>query len=105
MPIYKKGKTGNSAGLAAGVVCLNQNMPFIPGDVQCATTYDFPVAYKVAEKGTSAGILAGEPALKFWLIEAAVEVERRGVRCISGDSGYMVPYQKGVAAAVDVPDG
>jgi hypothetical protein len=32
MTIYQKNETGRSAGLALGVVCQNQNMPFIPGE-------------------------------------------------------------------------
>lgn len=105
MTIYRRKKNGSNAGHAVGVVCLNQNMPFIPGDVQCATTFDFPVVYKVAEEGTSAGILEGVPEMAGWLTEAAIDLESQGVRCVSGDSGYMVPYQKGIANAVDVPVG
>lgn len=105
MPVYQRNRVKHTHGYAVGVVCLNQNMPFIPGDVQAATTFEFPVIYKVAEKGTSAGILEGEAELEGWLTEVALDLESEGVHCITGDSGYMVPYQKGIAGAVDVPVG
>ncbi len=103
MTVYKRTNPSRSTGHSLGVVCLNQNMPFIPGDVQCATTFDFPVIYRVAKEGTSARILAGDSRLEGWLSDVAVALEQEGVRCISGDSGYMISYQRAVASAVDVP--
>ena len=101
--VFKKTKFNSGPGYAIGVVCLNQNMPFIPGDVQCTSTFDFPVIYKVALEGTSAKILAGDPGMGKWLNDVAVELEKRGVKGLTGDSGYMVPYQKDIARSVDIP--
>ena len=103
MPIYKRPRPGRTAGIAVGVICLNQNMPFIPGDVQAATSFEFPIKYRVSMDGTSARILAGDERLEGWLSEVAIALEQDGVRAISGDSGYMVTYQRAIANAVDVP--
>ena len=102
-PTYKKNKFNSGPGYKMGVVCLNQNMPFIPGDVQCASTFDFPVIYKVAEEGTSAKILAADLGMGKWLGDVAIELEKKGVKGLTGDSGYMVPYQKDIARSVDIP--
>ena len=103
MTKYKRTRSGRTSGIAVGIVCLNQNMPFIPGDVQAATTFGFPVKYRVTKDGTSARILAGDSRLEGWLTDTAKKLEGDGVRAISGDSGYMVTYQRAVARAVGVP--
>ena len=100
---YEKSNFSTGNGYHVGVVCLNQNMPFIPGDVQCASTFDFPIIYKVALEGTSAKILDADPGMGNWLKETAIGLEKRGVKALTGDSGYMLPYQKNIAKAINIP--
>ena len=39
-------------GYSIGIVCLEYFLPFIPGDVGNASTYDFPVLYREVKGAT-----------------------------------------------------
>ena len=66
----------------------------IAGNVANASTYNFPVHYK---------ILSADPALLDLIVEGGRELEKQGVRVIVGACGYFGNYQKEVAAILDVP--
>lgn len=99
------------AGHAVGILCVDGLwMPQPPGCVMNATTYDFPVLYKIVEQTAQWKVFNPEaeedqfsPSVRDALIKAAKELESRGVRAISGGCGFFANFQKGVAAAVDVP--
>jgi hypothetical protein len=93
-----------SYGTAIGVLMLECNIPFVPGDVGNASTYDFPVQYHLVPGATGdAVIVRQDPALVPAFVEAAQHLVAQGVRAITGDCAYMGAYQQAVAAAVDVP--
>lgn len=98
------------AGHAIGILCVDGLWnPLPPGCVENATTWDFPVLFKIVEETAQWGALYDEagdqfsPEMGKVLIAGAKELERRGVRAISGSCGFMANFQKEVAAAVDVP--
>lgn len=97
-------------GYAVGILCPAALwMPLPPGTPQNASTFDFPVLLKVVEetaKWASNIEAKGDqfsPLLREAMIEGAKELEKQGVRAISGACGYFVGFQKEIAAAVEVP--
>ncbi len=44
--LCKTRKGQASSGEAIGILLLDTSVPFIPGDVANATTYDFPVRFQ-----------------------------------------------------------
>ena len=78
-----------------------------PGCVNNASTFNFPVLYKVVEGYSSTQRGEGgefyPPCLLDMMIGAAKELETQGVRAITGGCGFFSHFQKGVAAAVNVP--
>lgn len=93
-----------SYGVSIGVLCLECAIPFIAGDVGNATSYEYPVSFQEVRGATCDAVInQRDPGLLSSFIDAARELERQGVRAITGNCGYMATYQPGVAAAVDVP--
>jgi hypothetical protein len=91
-------------GFSIGVLMLDCNIPFVPGDVGNASTYDFPVQYRLVSGATGEAVIQRQdPALTPRFIEAAEELVAQGVRAITGDCAYMGAYQRHVADAIDVP--
>jgi len=91
-------------GYSVGIVCLEYFLPFIPGDVGNASTYDFPVLYREVKGATFDAIIQlQDPAMAAPIVEAAQELVLQGAKAVTSDCGYFGAYQREVAAAVDVP--
>src|SRR5712691_3970160 len=91
-------------GYSVGIVCLEYYLPFIPGDVGNASTYEFPVLYREVKGATFEAIIQRQdPAMLPLIVEAAQELARQGAKAITSDCGYFGAYQREVAQAVDVP--
>jgi Asp/Glu/hydantoin racemase len=112
-PIYLPGprqpdvtvKTGTEqaiGGCAIGILVLDLRCPLFPGNVANASTWNFPVLYKIL-KGAGKEILDGDRALIGKIIDGGRELEDQGVRAIIGACGYFANYQKEAAAALKVP--
>ncbi len=91
------------AGHAIGIVVLETWYPLLPGNVANATTFDFPVRYKILRGATVERILRADPALLDMIIQAGHEFEQEGVRALVGACGYFANYQREVAAALNIP--
>jgi hypothetical protein len=101
--VYRATPGRSFYGVPIGILLVDDNVPFLPGDVGNASSYGFPVCYEVVEgTSTEAVVFRGE-RLAQPFIEAAQRLERNGVRAITGDCGYMIRYQEAVAEAVSVP--
>jgi hypothetical protein len=98
-------RTGQVAyGYAIGMLCAEWNIPFIPGDLNNATTFDFPVRYETVPGASGADVLRGEGSeFADLMVAAARKLEAEGVRAITGNCGFMVAYQEYVAARVNIP--
>lgn len=92
-----------SYGVPIGILMLDCNIPFIPGDVGNATSYPFPVLFHKVPGATFPAVVNQDQALVPILTEAAQYLESQGVRAITSDCGYFGAFQQDVAAAVDVP--
>lgn len=91
-------------GISIGILMLDCHIPFIPGDVGNASTYDFPVQFQEVQGATGDAVITRQdPAITPHFVEAARRLEAQGVRAITGDCAYMGAYQEAVAEAVEVP--
>src|SRR5918912_1108374 len=102
MPVVHGGRT--TYGESIGIRMLDTRFTRIPGDVGNATTFDFPVRYKVV-KGASVKrvVLESDPALLRPFVEAAQQLEAEGVRAITTSCGFLALFQKEMAASVGIP--
>jgi hypothetical protein len=82
---------------------LNVGYPLIPGNVANATTFPFPVRYRVIDGADVPSLLAGDRALLAPSLAAARELERDGCRAIVGACGYFAKFQLDMAEGLAVP--
>ncbi|MBB3610052.1 aspartate/glutamate racemase family protein [Rhizobium sp. BK602] len=92
-------------GQDIGILMLDTVFPRPPGDIGNACSYDFPVRYKTVKGAFAKRIMGDHPdaALIAPFIEAARELEAEGVKAITTSCGFLAPFQKQIAAAVDIP--
>jgi aspartate/glutamate racemase len=94
----------NIYGIPIGVLCLESYHAKVPGHIKNATTFNFPVTYKVVKGATPERIInEADSSLLKPFIEAARELEQEGVRAITGSCGFLVLFQKELADAVNIP--
>jgi hypothetical protein len=102
--VYRARRGQVAYGYSIGIVCLEYYLPFIPGDVGNASTYDFPVLYHEVKGATfDAIIVRQDPAMAPLIVAAAEELVRQGAKAVTSDCGYFGAYQREVADAVPVP--
>ena len=92
-----------STGEAIGILLLDTSVPFIPGDVANATTYDFPVRFRKVDGYTVKQALGKDPSVYGALKEAAEDLVAQGVRAVTGDCGFMALHQKRLADELGIP--
>ena len=91
------------AGYAIGIIHLDVWYPLLPGNVVNATTFNFPVRYKLLVGGTQDRIHGADPSIIDSIIKAGRELEQEGVRAIAGACGYLGNFQHKVSSALNVP--
>jgi Asp/Glu/Hydantoin racemase len=91
-------------GSRVGILMLETRFPRIPGDMGNATTWPFPVLYRVVEGATPEKVvLKGAAGLLPDFIAAAKELVRHGAEAITTNCGFLSLFQKEIASAVGVP--
>ncbi|WP_067539069.1 aspartate/glutamate racemase family protein [Nocardia crassostreae] len=99
-------RSGQTAyGYPIGIICAQWHIPFIPGDVNHAASFDYPVRYLPVEV-PGAEILRGAAAQETFtevIVSAARRLEAEGVRAITSNCGFFGLWQRAVADAVAVP--
>ena len=92
------------AGEAIGILIIDCLLPLPPGDVANATTYPFPVRYRVVKAASSNRLIyERDPSLLPLFIEAGWELIHEGVKALTGDCGYLALFQKELADEFPVP--
>ena len=101
-PIAQGGRAIYGAPL--GILMLDARFPRIPGDMGNATTWPFPVLYRVV-RGASPEkvVLQGARGLLGDFIAAAQELDALGAEAITTNCGFLALFQAELAAAVKVP--
>jgi aspartate/glutamate racemase len=103
--------TGNIArggkaiyGAPLGILMLEAKFPRIPGDMGNATTWPFPVLYRVvAGASPEKVVLKAAAGLLPDFIDAAQDLVRLGAEAITTNCGFLSLFQTEIAAAVGVP--
>jgi hypothetical protein len=105
MSEYSVGKKSQSwYGIPIGILILNASYPCIPGNVGNATSFPFPVRYKVVREASIEGLISQrDPALIEPFVRGAQELEGEGVRGIAGACGFMALFQREIARSVHIP--
>ncbi|MCR9156265.1 MAG: aspartate/glutamate racemase family protein [Rhodobacteraceae bacterium] len=91
-------------GAAVGILMLEARFPRIPGDMGNATSWEFPVHYKIV-RGASPDKVVRRNAQGLLpdFIAAAQELVADGVDGITTNCGFLSIFQQDIAAAVGVP--
>jgi len=91
-------------GAPLGILMLDARFPRIPGDMGNATTWPFPVLYRVV-RGASPErvVLQGACGLLDDFIAAAQDLVALGAEAITTNCGFLALFQAELAAAVRVP--
>ena len=104
MPIYHTRKRAESYGQELGVLLLDVEQPFVPGDVGNAQTWKYPVLYRtVPGCDIERLIYRNEPDIREAVVESVKDLEAQGVRGITSNCGFLLRHQKAAARAVRVP--
>jgi aspartate/glutamate racemase len=91
-------------GESIGILILNANYPCVPGNVGNASSFPFPVRYKVVKEASIERLLTkGDKTLLKPFVDAALELQEEGVKGITGACGFMALFQRDVAQALEVP--
>jgi Asp/Glu/hydantoin racemase len=94
----------NIFGFSIGILMLESKFPRIPGDMGNATTWNFPILYKVVKNASpDAVVRKGDRNLLELFIAAAKELEKEGVRAITTNCGFLAMFHNEMASAVNVP--
>jgi Asp/Glu/Hydantoin racemase len=91
-------------GAPLGILMLEAKFPRISGDMGNATTWPFPVLYRVVSGASPEKVvLQGAAGLLPDFIDAARDLVRLGAEAITTNCGFLSLFQKDIAAAVGVP--
>jgi hypothetical protein len=94
----------NQYGFTVGILMLDTRFPRIPGEMGNATTFPFPVRYhRVTGASPDLVVRKGAEGLLAAFVDGARALEREGVGAITTNCGFLVKYQREMAAAVRVP--
>jgi Asp/Glu/hydantoin racemase len=93
----------STAGHSLGILHIESRYPLVPGNVQNASTFDFPVIYGCAKGVSPQSIMAGQADALESIIDAAVQLEQRGARAIVGACGSFANFQPELRSAVRIP--
>lgn len=91
-------------GAPLGILMLEARFPRIPGDMGNATTWPFPVLYRVV-RGASPEkvVLQGARGLLQDFIDAAKDLIDLGAEAITTNCGFLSLFQPELTAAINVP--
>ena len=91
-------------GAAVGILMLETRFPRIPGDMGNAETWPFPVLYKVVPDASPWRVVCEKAeGLLDAFLSAAEELVRLGADGITTTCGFLLLYQRELAAHVGVP--
>lgn len=103
MPKYTNRRPAGSYGHAVGVLALEATAPVPPGDSGNTSSFNYPAVYQKIPGLDTPKCLSGDLGWTSKVVEAAILLEKRGVRGITSNCGYMIFFQKAVQEAVSIP--
>jgi len=91
-------------GAPLGILMLDARFPRIPGDMGNATTWPFPVLYRVVSGATPEKVvLQGARGLLPAFLDAAHDLVSLGAEAITTNCGFLSLFQVELARALPVP--
>ena len=91
-------------GAPLGILMLEAKFPRIPGDMGNATTWPFPVLYRVVQGATPERVvLNAASGLLDDFLDAAEQLVAQGAEAITTNCGFLSLFQAELAARVRVP--
>ncbi len=92
-------------GHAIGIIFMkDERTLFIPGCVENATTYDFPVLYETIESDYTKVVTdKPDPAVAKQFAEGAKRLEKQGCRAIIANCGYSANFLPEIVKEINVP--
>lgn len=91
-------------GAALGILMLDARFPRIPGDMGNATSWPFPVLYRVVRDATPDLVVRrGAEGCLGAFVEAGRELVRDGADGITTNCGFLALFQDELAKALPVP--
>lgn len=91
-------------GASVGILMLDARFPRIPGDMGNATSWPFPVHYKIVREATPDRVVRqGADGLLGRFVDAARDLVADGVDGITTNCGFLSLFQEELAKAVPVP--
>ena len=95
----------NLYGRPLGILMLQSRFPRIPGDAGNASTWPFPVSYRVVTGATPDTVVRhlAESDLVGSFTAAALELEAEGAALVTTNCGFLVLYQEQIQARLGVP--
>lgn len=91
------------AGFRLGILCIDTCHPLVPGNVQHAESFSFPVCYEVVRGVSPRALMEGDERSVPAIVDAAKRLEASGVSAIVGACGSFANFQREVAQALTVP--
>ena len=95
----------NLYGLPLGILMLESRFPRIPGDAGNASTWPFPVSYRVVPGATPETVVRHLAESDFLtpFTDAALALEADGVSLVTTNCGFLVLYQQQIQSRLHVP--
>lgn len=90
-------------GYCVGIMDFPWRVPYIPGDVTNASTYDYPVLFKTYTDVDLTKVACGDQSEAGNVIKAVQDMNQQGVKGISGDCGFLLNYLDKATEHADVP--
>lgn len=93
------------SGFPIGIIYIDDtNYPMVPGNVNNAYSYDFPVILRTVSSITQERVFAGDPTIAQDIIKMAqFMIQKEGIRALSSGCGFFGNFQKKIANALDIP--
>lgn len=93
------------SGYPIGIIYIEDvNYPMVPGNVNNAYTYNFPVLLKPVPNLNQKRLFDADPTLADEIIALAKDmVQREGIRALSSGCGFFANFQSVVAEELDIP--
>src|SRR5260370_8202469 len=94
----------NQYGFTVGILMRDTRLPRVAGDMGNAATFPFPVrSHRVPGADPDLVVRRGAAGLMPAFVEGAKRLESEGVGAITTNCGFLVKFQRELAAAVKVP--
>ncbi len=91
-------------GASVGILMLDARFPRIPGDMGNATTWPFPVLYRIVRDASPDLVVRrGAEGMLGAFVDAARDLVRDGADGITTNCGFLSLFQQELSEAVSVP--